>query len=314
MQRVTRAGDKLFLTGGSNDVLRLYDDADLLPIEDWRSRIAAREAFFAGLGVKWCMLLVPEKLSVLGDSLLPAGSVPPAQRLLDVVPHPNLVNPTEALRRLSPAGYARTDSHWLPEGAACAFAQVMATLGLDFDAAAPAQLALREVSFHGDLWDTSHEDLPQDRFARRALPDSVQRVHANRIVTFKETHGLENETGLHTGSHVVWRNDAAPHAARVVLFGSSFSEYRAECSLLSFLAAITFAEVHFVWSADLDRGLIARIAPDIAILEMPERFLTHCPRDDFDLPAHEDAVLARYDGLAGASSSPSSSSSSSSSC
>ncbi len=293
--------------GGSNDVLRLYTDADLLPIEAWQARIAAREAFFAGVGVEWRMLLVPEKLSVHGDDLLPVGSIPPAQRMV----HRRLVNPTAALRRLVPSGYANTDSHWLPEGAACGFAQVMAALGLAFDAAAPERLALREVSFHGDLWDDSHADLPPDRFARRALPDSVRRVHANRIVAFKEANGLENETGLHTGSHVVWRNHAAPHQARVVLFGSSFSDYRAECSLLSFLAAISFTEVHFVWSADLDLGLITRIAPDIAILEMPERFLTHCPRDEFDLTAHEDAVLARYDSLVGASSSSSSSSSSS---
>ena len=310
MQRVTRADGTLFLTGGSNEVLRLYSNADLLPIASWRDRLAARQAFFAARGVNWCMLLAPEKLSVHGDAVLPAGSVAPAQCLLDAVPHPCLVNPTAALRGLSPSGYATTDSHWLPEGAACAFGLVMAALGLPFDADMPHRLALREVSFHGDLWDPSYKDMLQDRFARRALPDNVQRVHANRIVAFKEAHGLENEAGLHTGSHVVWRNSAAPQPARVVLFGSSFSEYRAECSLLSFLAAITFAEVHFVWSADLDLGLIARIAPDIAILEMPERFLTHCPRDDFDLAAHEDAALARYDGLAGVSSSSSSSSSS----
>ena len=309
MQRVARADDMLFLVGGSNEVLRLYSDtgfADLVSIEAWRARLEARERFFAGIGVNWCMLLAPEKLSVHGDELLPVGSVQPAQR----PSHPRLVNPTEALRRLSPSGYARTDSHWLPEGAACAFAQVMAALGLEFDRTVPGQLDLREVSFHGDLWDASHDDMQQDRFARRALPDSVRRVHANRIVTFKEARGLENEAGLHTGSHVVWRNDAAPRRERVVLFGSSFSEYRAECSLLSFLAAITFAEVHFVWSSDLDPGLITRIAPDIAILEMPERFLTHCPRDDFDLAAHENTVLARYEGLLGASSSSSSSSSS----
>ena len=308
MDRVTRAGDRLFLTGGSNEVLRLYSDASLLPISAWRARLAAREAFFAALGIRWCMLLAPEKLSVHGDAMLPAGSVRPAQRLLDTVTHQRLVNPTRALRGLLPSGYANTDSHWLPEGAACAFGMVMAALRLPFDAAAPGRLDLHEVRFHGDLWDPSYQDILQDRFARRALPDSVRRVHANRIVAFKEAHGLENEAGLHTGSHVVWRNDAAPRPERVVLFGSSFSEYRTECSLLSFLAAITFAEVHFVWSADLDRGMIRRIAPDIAILEMPERFLTHCPHDDFDLAAHEDAVLARYDGLVGASSSSSSSS------
>ena len=314
MQRVARADDMLFLTGGSNEVLRLYSDAgfaELVPIAAWRERLAAREAFFASLGVPWCMLLSPEKLSVHGDAILPPGCRQPTLRLIDAISQPHLVDPTSALRQLRPPGYARTDSHWLPQGAACGFEQMMARVGVPFDPAAPGRLALREMSFHGDLWDASHADLPEDRFARRALPDSVRRVHTNRIVAFKEGNNLENEAGLHTGSHVVWRNDSAPRPERVVLFGSSFSDYRAECSLLSFLAAITFAEVYFVWSADLDLGLITRIAPDIALLEMPERFLTHCPRDDFDLVAHEDAVLARYEGLAGASSSSSSSSSSS---
>ena len=203
MQRVTRSDDRLYLTGGTNAVLELYGDAGLVPIEAWRARLAARESFFAGLGVKWCMLLAPEKLSVHGDALLPIGSAPPARRLLAAVPHPRLVDPTAALRQLSPSGYAHTDSHWLPEGAACAFGQVMAALGGIFDPTAPGRLAMREISYHGDLWDASHDDMPPDRFARRALPDSVHRVYANRIVTFKEAHSLENETGLHTGSHVV---------------------------------------------------------------------------------------------------------------
>lgn len=309
MPRVIRHADTLFLAGGSNDVLRLYDDvgfAELVPIDAWRHRLAEREAFFKSHGIAWRMLLAPEKLSILGDKVLPPDSRTPSRRLHEAVPHSHCVDPTAALRRAGQAAYAFTDSHWLPLGAATAFEQAMAALGISFDAGILDRLPLREQVFHGDLWDASYADLPPDHYPRRALPASVSRVHVNGIVALKEALNLENEPGLHTGSHVIWRNQDAPRPERVVLFGSSFSEYRTDCTLLSFMAAITFAELHFVWSANLDLDLIARIAPDIALLEMPERFLTECPRDDFNLAAYETRTLARYAGASGASSSSSS--------
>ena len=48
MSRVLRsADDQLFLIGGTNDVLRLYDAdgfASLVPVDKWRARLAEREA------------------------------------------------------------------------------------------------------------------------------------------------------------------------------------------------------------------------------------------------------------------------------
>ena len=137
MPRVIRHEDTLFLASGSNDVLRLYGDAgfaELVPLEDWRHRLAEREAFFKSRGIAWCMLLAPEKLSVLGDAVLPPGSRTPLRRLREAIPHPRLVDPTAALRRAGPAAYAFTDSHWLPLGAATAFEQAMVALGIRFDA------------------------------------------------------------------------------------------------------------------------------------------------------------------------------------
>ena len=122
----------------------------------------------------------------------------------------------------------------------------------------------------------------------------MRRIAANELVLMKERHGLENAGGLHVGSHVAFRNEAAERPERLVLFGSSFSEYRADCSLLTFLAALFFHEVHFVWSSDLDTGFIERLAPDMALIEMPERFLTHCPRDCFDLASHASMVSAAW--------------------
>ena len=305
--RILRHDDTLFLAGGSNDVLRLYSEdgfAELVDVSAWKIRLAAREAFFHDRKIPWCQLLVPEKLSVGGDALLPHGSRPPAARFRAAMRSPRLVDPTAAMRARGSACYARTDSHWLPEGAAVGFGAAMAALRMP---AIPFDLPLCETYFHGDLWSAEHADLPQEKFARLAVPDSITRIYANPIVALKAQRGLENEAGLHIGSHVVWRNDRAPLAQRLLLFGSSFSEYRLACSLLSLQAALTFAEVHFVWSSDLDLGLIDRITPDLALLELPERFLTHCPRDDFDLIAQEALSLSRYEGLPGPPSASSSS-------
>jgi hypothetical protein len=87
---------------------------------------------------------------------------------------------------------------------------------------------------------------------------------------------------------------SATRPERLVFFGSSFSEHRAECSLLSLLAALFFREVQFVWSSSLDLHFIERLAPDIALAEMPERFLTRCPDDDFDLGLHGERVVRAW--------------------
>ena len=127
----------------------------------------------------------------------------------------------------------------------------------------------------------------RNSFERRTLPEALVRTHANALVRLKERMRLENEPGLHVGSYVSYRNVAAERPERLLLFGSSFSDHRAECSLLTFVAALFFREVHFVWSSSLDTEFIRRIEPDLAICEMPERFLGACPSDDFDLAAHE---------------------------
>ena len=292
--RVRRVGDQLFLVGGSNDVLRLFDPVGfdaLVSVVGWRERLAAREAFFRGLGVPWCLLLAPEKLSVLGEE------VGPGERFVSAVGHSALVNPLGFLREQLAKGYAvypRTDSRWTPLGALCAFQWAMPFLGVTLDYSPYLDLAVHRLFYHGDLWSSAHADMAPDGFERLAVPSAITRVFANEIVLLKERLGLENEGGLHTGSHTVFRNTAAQRPERLVLFGSSFSDHRVECSLLTFLAALFFREVHFVWSTDLDLGLIERVRPDLVLLEMPERFLPVCPGDGFDVAGHAARVVRDY--------------------
>ena len=310
--RVLRSRDDvLFLAGGSNDVLRLYDAdgfAALVPVDAWRARLGARAATFSRLGVPWCQILAPEKLSIVGDSVVAdqvSAAIPPATRLRDalsighVAPDAarHLVDPACFLREQRDRGYVlypRTDSHWTCVGALCAFQWVAPLLGVTLDYTAFQETQLRVLCYHGDLWSETYGDIPPDRFERRAIPTTITRIGANDIVRLKEELHLENEAGLHVGSYAAYRNSAAQLPERLVLFGSSFSDYRAECSLLTFVATLFFREVHFVWSTSLDIPLIERLAPDRVLIEMPERFITTCPSDEFDLVSYGAVTTANW--------------------
>ncbi len=305
LTRVHRSGDGvLYLTGGSNNVIGLYAAAGFaaaVPAAAWRERLAARTAFFAARGIAWRLLLAPEKLSVTGldvaAELLGEDAVPPAERFCQLMQHPCLVDPAGVLRaqaRQGHAVYPATDSHWTSLGAFAAFQWLMGALGRTPDSAAFMRCAPQSLTYHGDLWDPSHDDLPPDVFERRTPPASLRCVARNRLVAFKDRVGGENDMRLHTGSATTWHNAGAEYGERLLLFGSSFSDHRAACSLLTFVAALYFREVFFVWSTDVDLALVARLRPDLVVIEMPERFLPICPGDALEVDVYAEERIRAY--------------------
>ncbi len=293
-KRVHRSGDDvLYLTGGTNNVISLYTAegfASAVSVSAWRARMAARDVFFRRLGLPWRLLLTPEKLSVMGldaaSALTACQATPPAERFRGLLPHAALVDPAGYLRDQVNRGYQvypATDSHWTSIGAFSAFQWLMSSLGLPPDDAVFAACQPYGLSYHGDLWEPRFADVPPDRFERRSLPDGVRCTSQNVLVAFKERTGRENDGRLHTGCATSWHNAAAQFDQRIVLLGSSFSDYRAACSLLTFVAALYFREVHFVWSTSVDLALVERLAPDLVLIEMPERFLPVCPLDDLNV-------------------------------
>jgi hypothetical protein len=214
------------------------------------------------------------------------------------IDHAELLYPLDYLRAQHRAGYVvypRTDSHWTSLGALCAFQWIIRHFNTVVDYAPFLDTTPIPMSYRGDLWGDGYDAMPPDLLERRAVPPGIRRITANPIVRLKERERIENEADLHLGSHVAYVNDSAERPERVVLFGSSFSEYRAECSLLTFLATLFYREVHFVWSSSLDFGFIRRIKANLVIVEMPERFLTVSPSDTFDLADHEARVVATWE-------------------
>jgi hypothetical protein len=87
---------------------------------------------------------------------------------------------------------------------------------------------------------------------------------------------------------------------KVVLFGTSFSEYRTH--LLTGMLAETVSELHFVWSTSIDFDYVEREKPDILIAEIAERFIPTCPSNNFSIEqCSADGLRQFKEGMATAS-------------
>ncbi|ACA18943.1 conserved hypothetical protein [Methylobacterium sp. 4-46] len=289
----------LFLTGGTNRVLAQYRAT--LPnawlLWRWRRLIERRSARAAALGLRYHHVVIPEKLSIYEDrldgiALDPALS--PARRLGARLARSraagawiDLVGPMRAARAGERPLFLRTDTHWTERGCQLAYAEIMRGL-----AAAPrADLAARPyreteavLDLGGKLPDRPREVARMVEYLRDA-----RRVGANSLVETFEAQGRAMD--LHVGARVVFRNDSPLADPRcLVLFGDSCAHFGT--FFLTGLLAESFREVHFLWSASVDWGYVARVRPHLLLVEMAERFLYRVPDDRFDVEAYARRKLA----------------------
>jgi hypothetical protein len=135
-----------------------------------------------------------------------------------------------------------------------------------------------EPDFSGDLGAACEPRITEGVTFQSVQRDAV-RVYASAIVEHRERMGLLRT--LHTGSHVIYRNDRAADPRRMVLFGDSYSHV-APIQLAIMLAEM-FRELHFIWSTQLDYGYVERVKPDLVLSEMAERFVFRPPNDQWNL-------------------------------
>jgi hypothetical protein len=293
--RVFRSSDeKLYLAGGSNGAASLYTEAGFRRNIDsaaWSTLLADRREAVTKTGSAFAQLIVPEKMTVypLNDAdrqlvfpgSAPEDIVPPGRRLLQKIGPKGIFYPDDFLRVQAEglAIYMPTDSHWTWLGAFSAFQALMWELNYAPIYDAFVHLPRRRLLYKGDLWEASFPSIEADKFERLVLPASVRRVYANSILGLKEAKNLNDEPGLHGGSHCIFVNCAAEIKQTVVVFGSSFSECRLDPSLLTAIFSYFFETVHFVWTTAVDVEYVVRHKAHLTIAEIPERFLTICPDD-----------------------------------
>lgn len=305
----------LFLLQGTNNVKSQYvnsSEAQFFQIH-WRLVISERERRLRGLRIPYKHVLIPEKITIYDnilDDFKIDWRISPANRLYHKDEYYNwfplrrlridrylkrrlrwrstlidLIGPMRRRRDEQDLFY-RTDSHLSFAGRILAYREICRAIGAE-----PVRdFWERPTTYHagwaGDLGMAFTPPRWEGTTLHHIQRDAV-RVYASPIVEHMERCGLEGR--LHTGAHVIYRNDRAADPRRVVLFGDSYANFMPIG--LTIMLAETFRELHFIWSTQLDYGYIERVRPDLVLTEMSERFVFRPADDGWDLESY---VQQRY--------------------
>lgn len=283
----------VFLGSGTNAVLDQYRGAFELPSgwrDEWARIVEHRRDGCRRLGAELAAVIVPDKLAVLREHMpepLPTDVVPPALRLARD-PQLGILYPVRELAGVEAGPYLRTDTHLSFAGNAALARAVVAEVGVAW-APAGAEADLVEHLMSGDL-------------GSRFLPPVVEaaRVAASfGDATLVEDNDAEvRAVGGHIGIRRVLRNDIAPDARTVVLFGDSYGFPSPGYQGLAWFLAQVFREVHSVWVPfGWDAGYVERAGAEVVICEAAERFVVRPPALEVDAEALAAETIARRRGL-----------------
>lgn len=298
----------VFLMEGTNNVADYYLSGKSIPesvVSGWTKLLQDRIDFCSEIGARYFHVSAPEKLGVYPEKTgldVSVDNSPASQiqrNLTENIKANSWINPADFLRsqKLSFKVYSKTDSHWNFYGAYSTYQLIQSRLGYPINRKILEQ---NKVEKWGVMDLGGKYDPPlMEKVYYYTLSDNVTRTYANPIVEYKERENRLNEAGLHVGSHVVFKNSAPLVNESLVLFGDSFSEYRGH--LLTGMLAETYAEVHFIWHASLDKNLLKKLKPGIVITELAERFMPRAvPADLFRLDEYETEIVSRYSEQAAA--------------
>ncbi|MBP1179872.1 alginate O-acetyltransferase AlgX-related protein [Methylobacterium sp. PvR107] len=289
----------LYWVGRAREVETFYGDtaASRRILGRWARLIARRARRLDKLGIRHVHMVVPDKLAVYPDQLgrpFPGLDDPPGVRLARLVAQDgaaamvDLMGPLTAARAEEPV-YLRTDTHWTYRGYLTAYRALCEALDAPVAEHVFAGSSQQE-HFTFDLGEKLTPPVGED-YVAYDFPRRAERTEANALVRVRETGRVLRLRGLFVGSRVVLKNHQAPDPRRVVLFGDSYI-YSPGARLTAMLAE-TFAEVHAIWSANIDWTYVETIRPDVLIFEIAERFLRQVPTDRIRIDAFAEARARR---------------------
>lgn len=293
----------LYWVGRAREVETFYGDTatSRRVLDRWARLIDRRARRLDGLGITHLHTVVPDKLAVYPDRLgrpFPGVADPPAARLARMLacqnpaPMVDLLAPLRSARDDEPV-YLRTDTHWTYRGYLIAYRALCEALAAPVAEHVFAGTRAQE-RFTFDLGEKLKPAVGED-YVAYDFPRRAERVDANALVHVRESGQAVRARGLFVGSRVVLRNPQAPDPRRLVLFGDSYI-YNPGARLTAMFAE-TFAEVHAIWSANIDWAYVEAVRPDVLIFEIAERFLRQVPTDRIRIDAFADARARRASRL-----------------
>ena len=279
---------RIELAGGSNDFVSQFEGR--YPITDswlngWKRVIDRGRERAAAAGVPLAQLIVPEKLSVE-----PANYPKPLEirgpRPIEVLlaARPGVLYPLERLRSAQDPAFLPSESHVSPAGARILFDATMEQLGLA-PLTTPAEL--QEYLFAGDLgW----------QFDPRVFDVGIGPAEAASVEIVDQNVPELMSVGGHIGTYRITRNSAAPHTARVLVFGDSYAKPPPPGVPGAFgdLLSRAFETVHYCWAPFCwDQRIVDETQPDLIVQEICERMVQAVPVLDLDFAALAAITIAR---------------------
>jgi alginate O-acetyltransferase complex protein AlgJ len=285
----------LYWVGRAREVETFYGDTATSRriLRRWARLIDGRADRLDRLGIRHAHTVVPDKLAVYPELLgrpFPGVDDPPGARLarLARTPMVDLMAPLLAARADEPV-YLRTDTHWTYRGYLVAYRALCEALDAPVAEHVFAGTHARE-RFTFDLGEKLSPAV-DEAYVAYDFPRHAERIDANALVHVRESGRAIRPRGLFVGSRVVLRNRQAPDPRRLVLFGDSYI-YSPGARLTAMLAE-TFAEVHAIWSANIDWAYVEAVRPDALLFEIAERFLRQVPTDRIRIDAFAAARARR---------------------
>jgi alginate O-acetyltransferase complex protein AlgJ len=276
----------LFLTGGTNNVIKYYTDDTYFTISQasqWADLLIARRNRLVTQNITYLHIAAPDKMSVYPEyfqQALPNFDRHPI-RLLDQVLQKRgtcdlLINPLGAFAKYPNRDrlYLKTDTHWSYFAAQLLFELVSHRIG------EPRTLSIlnRNLIRYRRIFDLGSKVVPaveEDNFSV-ITASAVARVHENELAKLFVANGKSEQPVAHGGINVVFRNtDPKAIQKTLMIFGDSFMDFQDSNATIIF--AENFREVHFTWSNQLDYEYITRVHPEIVVSETAERFMIVVP-------------------------------------
>jgi hypothetical protein len=285
---IVGADGRMMIDAGSNDfapqfrgAYRIGDDW----LKQWERVIdRGRERAAAG-GLPLAQLVIPEKLAA-ETATYPEPLAIEGPRPIEVLlaARPEVLYPVERFRGTKQPAFLATESHVSPVGGQILFESVMAELGC-----APLTTAIefRDYLYLGDLG---------SRFDPAVLEAGIGPDSATTIEIVDQNVGEMIAVGGHLGTYRISRNSAAPHKARVLVFGDSYAMLPPGGVPGGFgdLLSRAFEIVHYCWAPFCwDEKLVDDTKPDVIVQEICERMIQAVPVLDVDLVELAAATIAR---------------------
>lgn len=249
-------------------------------VDGWKNLIRRRREQCADRNIQFHQVIVPDKITVLRDfaPFTVSGPTHVLRLLTTVLRHdPAYIDLLSVFENwnshLSP--WRKADTHPSPVTMKELTSRILLSLG--YDNLFLSATKFTERSYHeGDLgrrffdvpvWDENIEPRALAGVQTSEIEQRQLREEFSKTATINRRNGVYFE----------YINPNPIINKKLMIFGTSTSNYGAHPNQLSWWFKQIFAEYHFIWQTDIEYDIVDHVNLDIVIAQTVERYLARMP-------------------------------------